>query len=329
MHPFEAELAQSWPAERWRNVSVIIACSGGADSTALVRGLAELRGQGAGQLAVAHLNHQLRGGESDRDQQFVEALCKEINLPCFVETIVVEGDGDGIEAAARDARYAFLQRTAEASGARYVVTGHTANDQAETILHHILRGTSVTGLAGMPRSRPLSPAVTLLRPMLDISRQEVLDYLAALNQPYREDASNADTVFTRNRIRHELMPLLAEKYHPNVVDNLLRLGRNAKDAVDVIDSLATALMDECHRVDPDGASVVDCRRLANEPPHLVRELMVAIWKQRGWPRQSMTFDHWEQLRMMACNQSDARAAATLPGKIQAKHERDRLILRPA
>ena len=159
MHPFEAQLAAAWPPEDWQDVTVVLAVSGGADSVALLRAMTAVRGGGEGRLAAAHLNHQLRGAESDGDEAFVVELCGRLGIACEVGRTpageLAAESGDGIEAAARDARYRFLAATAARLGARFVATAHTADDQAETILHRILRGTGIGGLAGIARTRPL------------------------------------------------------------------------------------------------------------------------------------------------------------------------------
>ena len=131
----------------WDDVSLLLAVSGGADSVGLLRAMVELKGSGAGRIFVAHFNHALRGAESDADAAFVSELCQRLDLPCETGTAdtaqLARDEGDGLEAAARGVRYAFLRATAERLGARYVVTAHTADDQAETILHRIVRGTGV------------------------------------------------------------------------------------------------------------------------------------------------------------------------------------------
>ena len=146
-----------------------------------------------------------------------------------------------------------MQSTAERLGARYVVTAHTADDQAETILHRILRGTGVAGLAGMRRARPLGPAATLIRPLLDVRRAEILAYLSELQQPFQDDASNSDLGFTRNRIRHELLPRLAADYNSDVVAALLRLGQTAHDAQQHIDAAVEELL--CDVVSPSPRAI--------------------------------------------------------------------------
>src|SRR5262249_48782964 len=134
---------------------------------------------------------------------------------------------DGVEAAARQARYEFLAKTAHECGARYIATAHTADDQVETILFNVLRGTGLAGLAGIPRMRTLNESTTLIRPLLDFKRSEIISYLATLNQPYRDDETNQLLDYTRNRIRHDLIPILERDYNPRVRESLLRLAQAA------------------------------------------------------------------------------------------------------
>jgi len=331
-HPLEQEIAAAWPTSRWSDLTVLVAVSGGADSVALLRCLHAVRNPGPGRLIAAHFNHGLRGTDSEADERFVCELCQSLEVSCHVgrPSSGLQSAGEGLEAAARDARYEYLTTTAEQLGARYVATAHTADDQAETILHHVLRGTGLSGMAGMRATRMLSPAVTLVRPMLEIHRSEVLAYLAALDQPFREDDSNADLQFTRNRIRRELLPLLTRNYSPAVVESLVRLGKLAADARDVIDGLSERIVEraliECN---PNWV-VLDCRQLADEHRHLVRDALMNVWRRQSWPMQSMGFVEWDLLAGMAIapeNSDDAGPAAqTLPGAISARRVRNELVL---
>ena len=168
---FEAKLLVAWPSESWKDVTLLVAVSGGADSVALLRGLLRVQASGAGGITAAHLHHGLRGAEADADQQFVVDLCQRLGIACRVGSAcgaTLAAGRDGLEAAARQARYEFLRSAAEEAGTRYVVTAHTADDQAETILHRILRGTGVAGLEGIARTRSLGPAATVLRPLLEV-----------------------------------------------------------------------------------------------------------------------------------------------------------------
>src|SRR5262249_20572855 len=145
--------------------------------------------------------------------------------------------------------------TAEQVGARYVATGHTADDQVETVLHHILRGTGIDGLAGIRRTRAISPSVALVRPLLWARRSDVLSYLQALGQEFRIDRSNEDVRFTRNRIRNELLPELRQNFNQNVDDALLRLASQAAEAQQVISEAAGALMERCVELDDDSVRI--------------------------------------------------------------------------
>jgi tRNA(Ile)-lysidine synthase len=337
---FEQKLAESWPPHDWHEVTVLLAVSGGADSVALACALESLRGPALGRLIVAHFNHRLRGEEADADERFVVDLARRLGLACEVwrERVDTQAitDGDGLEAAARTVRYAFLQAAAERLGARYVATAHTADDQAETVLHHVIRGTGLAGLAGIPRARLLGPAVTLIRPLLAIRREDALNYLAELNQPFRNDGTNAQTRFTRNRLRHELLPKLSRDFNPRVVESLLRLGRLAGEACDVVSGLVEPLAARCVRTEPGGPAgkpaelQIDCRPLADPPRYVVREVLIAAWRAHGYAEQAMGFDQWDQLAELAQGAETAAVRrAMFPGCVLASREGNLLTVRNA
>jgi tRNA(Ile)-lysidine synthase len=316
VHPFETHLAESWPPADWKDLTILLAVSGGADSVALLRGLAALKPPGEGRLIAAHINHKLRGADSDADQAFVEQLCRQLGLACEVATATVDptagGHGQGIEANARRLRYAALEEMAGRVGARFVVTAHTADDQAETILHRILRGTGLRGLGGMSRSRRLGP-VTLLRPLLDMRRAELAAYLGDLQQTFRTDASNRDARFTRNRIRNELLPLLTAKYNATIIEALLRLGALAGESQELVDELVSEVVRRCMR-DGKGEVLLDRIVLAAQPRHLVREVLIEVWRRQGWPLAAMGFSEWETLAAMI-SAAVARPAADVPKRM--------------
>ncbi|NIL97764.1 MAG: tRNA lysidine(34) synthetase TilS [Planctomycetales bacterium] len=327
MHSFEEKLAKSWPADRWRDVSTLVAVSGGADSVGLLRGLTRLKTGGRGQLLVGHFHHGLRP-QADAEERFVRQLCDQLRLPCHVGYGQVgqlaDQQGDGLEAAARHSRYAFLQAVAEQQAARYLVTAHTADDQVETILHRILRGTGLAGLAGIRRVRQLSPAVSLLRPLLDFRRSEVLAYLSQLQQDYCHDESNLDTRLTRNRIRHQLLPLLADQFHPAVDQALLRLGTLAGEAQAVIDELVDEHYERSVRVQAPNRVVIQTARLPSTRPYIIRELCIRIWQQQEWPQQDMGRAQWEQLAHFLLQPDGGKTV--LPGSITAEKKDEQLVL---
>lgn len=192
---------------------LLVGVSGGPDSVALLDALVQL----GYRPHVAHLNHQLRGAESDADAEFVRQLANKYGLPVTVESQSVPPDED----ACRQARLAFFERVAARTGTGKILLAHNADDQVETFLLRLLRGAGPTGLSGMQADRQIGQ-VRLLRPLLEVSRGEVLEYLRTRGLTYREDSSNANRRFLRNRIRHELLPLLEREYNPGIRDVLRR-----------------------------------------------------------------------------------------------------------
>jgi tRNA(Ile)-lysidine synthase len=207
---------------------VCAAVSGGADSVALLRLLARLANELGIALSVAHFNHSLRGAESERDAQFVEGLAQEHGLQFFRRTedvaAIATRNAWNLEDAGRRLRRHFFDDLVADRSADRIAVAHTADDQAETVLAHLFRGTGITGLAGIhPVDGPI------VRPLLEIRRQELRDYLAWLNQDWREDGSNQDTARTRARIRHQLLPRIERDYSPAIVSHLSELSRFARE----------------------------------------------------------------------------------------------------
>lgn len=297
----ETEFARLFPPAAWADVTLVVAVSGGPDSMALLRLLQGNKVAGSGRLVAAHFNHGTRGADSLDDEAFVVRTCRELGITCEVGR-AAEGEldrtPDGFEQAARAARYRFLEETCGKYGARYIATGHTADDQAETILHRILRGTGLAGLTGIPRTRVLNSLTTLIRPLLPFRRGEIHSYLAKVGQPFREDATNADPRFTRNRLRHELLPQLASDFNPQVIEALLRLGSQASEARAVIDELVGKLTVAAIEDDGPDRVVISCDRISSLSSYLIRELLLYAWRSRGWPEQAMTHEKWQELAAM-------------------------------
>jgi tRNA(Ile)-lysidine synthase len=325
-HPLETKLAEAWPPSDWADVTVLVAVSGGGDSVALLRAMTALKTGGAGRICVAHLNHQLRP-DADEDERFVVELSRRLGVACEVDRVAVRDmaaqSGDGLEAAARSARYEFLQETAGRLGARFVATAHTADDQAETILHRIIRGTGVRGLAGIARVRPLGHA-SLMRPLLGVGRDELRAYLDAIGQPYRHDQSNSDKRFTRNRIRNELLPRLCRRFNPGAVEALLRLATLAGEAQSVIDGLVDEWCDRCVTIEGPNAVRIEMAELIDQPRYLVRELLAAVWRRQGWPMQSMGWQQWDELGALAAAAPPERRM--FPGEVTVEIAAGRMRL---
>lgn len=198
--------------------TVICAVSGGADSVAMLFALYLLREKLGITLEAAHFNHNLRGEESLRDETFVRELCARYDIPLHVASGEIHPGKKGLEAAARDARYAFLE-----SLPGKIATAHTADDNAETILMHLVRGTGLKGLGGIAPQRG-----KLIRPMLGITRREVEDFLAEWHLPHVEDSTNETDAFLRNRLRHHVMPLLQAE-NPRIAENLSQMALRLRE----------------------------------------------------------------------------------------------------
>ncbi|WP_425616903.1 tRNA lysidine(34) synthetase TilS [Anatilimnocola sp. NA78] len=325
------QLSAAWPVDTWRDVTVVVAVSGGADSVALLCGLQEMRSKsaGKGRLIAAHFNHRMRE-TAEHDAQFVQNLADDLKITCVIgraEQPLTATGGEGLEATARAARYNFLLQAASEHGARYVATAHTLDDQAETILHRIIRGTGLAGLAGIQRTRPLSEAVTLIRPLLEVCRAEVVAYLSERQQTFCMDESNEDPSFTRNRIRHALLPQLASQYNPNVRQALLRLGQLAGDAQQVIQQQADELFSQAVQIMSADKASVNTLALQQQPVHLVRELLVQLWQRQQWPLQQMGLHEWDALaELITADSAKPARSLNLPGNIRASQEAEQVTL---
>src|SRR5580658_4123859 len=216
--------------------SLLIGLSGGADSVALISGLIELRGALGLRIVAAHLNHRIRAAESDRDEEFVRAMCARLGIELIVERadgLDASSSSANLEERARDVRREFLLRGAARIQADFVALGHHRDDQAETVLMRLMRGAGAAGMAAMAERGP----GRLIRPMLSISRAEVREYLDACAIPFVEDSSNSSRDFLRNRIRGELIPMLERDYAPGLGARLVEIA----DEMRSLDALVSAM----------------------------------------------------------------------------------------
>lgn len=229
---------------------LLLAVSGGSDSTCLLHVFSGLRHELDIELHIAHLDHQLRGAESKADAEYVTKLAFTLGVPATIESRDVKAYQKekriSLEEAAREVRYSFLADVADGIGADCIVTGHTLDDQVETILMHIIRGTGIRGLVGLkPCSRwqLYGRNIKVVRPMLEVSRQETAQYCREKMLAPRLDKSNLSLSPLRNRIRQQLLPLL-EGYNPGVAEALLRIANIADDEIALLDAEVARLWPE-------------------------------------------------------------------------------------
>ncbi len=312
-----------------RGSLLVVAVSGGPDSLALLHALHSLSPETGIRLHGAHLDHALRGEESAADARFVAAEFRRLGLAGTCERADVSAYRRerklSLEEAARDVRYAFLARAAERQGADAVALGHTADDQAETVLMHVLRGSGLAGLRGMsPLSRRVfaGESVTLVRPLLEVTRAEVADFCRELDLTPRDDASNASTDMLRNRVRLELIPHL-EAYNPSVKRALLRLARSSArdlayldDRVDAAMSTLASRTDEGVAIDRDAFS----RLHTAIQSHSLRRAFAVC---RGSARDLEQYHVDEMTRLI---RGRAGTSLDLPGGVRFQVEYERALL---
>ncbi len=295
-----------------RGERVLVGLSGGSDSVALLFLLRELASAGELTVAgVAHLNHGLRDAAND-DEQFCRALADSCELPFRSDLIDVRrraaDDRTTIEDAGRTARYELFARVAQELQADVVATGHTLNDQAETFLLRLLRGAGPRGLGGV---RPRAGQV--IRPLLDLDRAELRAYLSQLGQPFRDDASNDDAAIPRNRIRHQLLPLLQRDFSPGIVEILAREAEIARSDEDCLQreaiDLAGLIVLRSNNASSGEAEAVEVDAAALTAAHsAVAGRVVRLAMEMVAPGRFVGFDHIERLLEFASDRGAERTA---------------------
>ena len=306
-----------------RGTRVLVALSGGSDSVALLHLLLELQREGELCVAgLAHLNHQLRGGASDQDEAFCRAVADSASLPIVVDRLDVAAAArrsrHSIEHTARRLRYEFLHRAAASLTADRIAVGHTQNDQAETFLLRMLRGAGPVGLAGI---RPRVGIV--VRPLLHVEREDLRAYLNEHGVEFREDASNRDVAIPRNRVRHELLPVLRDRFSPGIIQTLSRVAEIAREDADYLDELVRRAQASVIRPGPDGL-VIDVPALRACPAPVARRIVRTAMLLAA-PDRFIGFDAVDAVLALADNLSDA-TRVDAPGQ-RAERYGETVVLR--
>ena len=293
-----------------------VAVSGGPDSVALFGALLVLAPKRGLRLTVLHVNHALRP-EADHEQKLVESLCLRWQTPCLVETLTPPRARKGIEAWAREQRYGFFQAARERYRLDAVAVAHTLDDQAETVLFRLLRGTARRGLAGIPPIRD----GWIIRPLLHCSRQEVLAFLDTRQLPYAIDTSNVDRRYARNKIRHVLLPFLEHEFSPRIRRHLATLADALRLEEDWLETLATAARE---RVQEEQYAIA-LDRLKVEPIALQIRIL-RQWLEQTDQVRELGFRHLDDLHALSAGRSHGKVE--LPGKMAVRRTGNRLLLEP-
>lgn len=305
---------------RLDGATLVCGLSGGADSVGLLSALLALSAARGFRVVAAHLDHCLRPGSSD-DAAFCAELCGQLGVPFETARADVRARSrvrhEGIEAAAREERYAFLRAVRARRSANAIAVAHTRDDQAETVLLRLLRGSGRTGLSAMRRFTG-----DIVRPLLAVSRAEILDHLAASGLSWREDPSNQDRTLLRNRIRHELLPYLESEYNPRLRAQLAGTAALLADENEVLDDMASDLLERAARSER-GAVTVSLPVLTQAPAALARRAVRLVCARAGaGPGLSAT--HVESVLALARTAAPSGRRLPLPAGREAAFEFDTL-----
>jgi tRNA(Ile)-lysidine synthase len=306
-----------------RDEKIIVAVSGGMDSVVLLDALAELRLEIGFELAVAHFNHQLRGEESDLDEAFVRAVAKTRGLECYIERAntksVAETKRSSIQETARNLRYDFFMKLRTSLGFHKVATAHHADDNAETMLFNLIRGAGVHGLSGIPI---MNKETAVIRPLLFATREQITQYAKGRQLEHREDSSNAKDDYTRNFLRHQVIPQLQENINPNLTATLLRTS-------ELFGLLEEYLQHEAEKLAADvivhrstDYVIIDAKKFHAAEPFLQEHLLLHTARNFA----NLEFDFSTVKTMLSVSHGETGAWCSLAKDILFTRNRNELIL---
>ena len=311
-----------------RDETVAVAVSGGPDSVALLHLLFRLREEFGLRLHVAHLNHMLRGENGARDARFVAELARTLDLPCTCEERDVHAyqqasANSSLEDAARQVRYQFLNETADRVGASRIALGHMADDQAETVLLHLVRGTGLSGLRGM-----LPVRGRIIRPVLTVRRDEIAEFLRAEGIAYCSDETNESRQFARNKIRADVIPLLQREFNPRVVESIVRTAQVVRSAEEWTHIELSRSFDRLVKERDERGLTFSADALINAPAMLRRMAIRRAIRECAAETLNLGLSHVEATEALLFS-ADRTGQISLPGGLLAKRTEDRLEIRRA
>ena len=300
---------------------ILLGLSGGADSSALLIMLAEHAKQVGSRIYAAHLNHGIRGDEADRDEQFCKELCSRVGVEFFSKKLdipsIASASGESVETAARNARYDFFYKIMKEMGIKILATAHNADDNLETLLFNIARGTGLGGLCGIPESRPIGDCV-VIRPILTMEKEKIISFCENNGLSFVTDSTNADNEYTRNKIRNRIIPILKE-INPSAVRNASRMTESLKDDSLCLQSMADWFVEEL-----GGNYSIELEKLCGSPSSIVNRALIRLYDEITGGR-SLESTHINAIKELA-RKGVPHSSISLPNGIEARVENGRLCL---
>lgn len=302
-----------------QDAAVLLAFSGGADSSALLSILVQDANTKGYSLHIAHFHHGIRGEEADRDALFCENMAKKHGLPFYLGKVDVPAlakeNGNSIEAEARAQRYAFFEKIMRENGVSILATAHHAEDQTESILLHVLRGSGVAGLKGIQKCRSFADGLYIVRPLLETKKQDILDYCEKNNIEFVTDSTNSDMNYLRNALRANVIPKLCE-LQPNLTEIFQRLSENAIEADDFVNASALDFLKKC-------SSNIPLEQFNSLHPALKSRVLSILFEEKTGATLERV--HIENV-ISLCSKARPHSSISLPNKISAKIENGSLTL---
>ena len=304
-----------------RGDHLLVAVSGGPDSVALLWTLVILSPEYELRLTTAHLNHGLRGAEARAEERFVQSLSAGMGIDCISKTVDIralrKGSGKSLEEVGREERYRFLDATAAACGAEKIATGHQRDDQAETVLINLLRGSGLEGLKGIVPARE----GRIIRPLLQVGREEILEFLGREGLTYFMDRSNMSPHFLRNRIRHQLIPELIARYNPGIVKGLSRTAEIVRREDDYLQAMVRQTLCRWGVTPGEADTVLPLADLIGLHAALQGRVIKRLLEAASRPGNAVGYRHVEAVLALARSSRRCKASLDLPGLIRVDKER--------
>jgi tRNA(Ile)-lysidine synthase len=307
---------------------VLAAVSGGPDSVFMLRALNQLKRKlKLSEIAVCNLDHGLRGEESEGDSSFVMKLASNLGMRCAqkrIDTRSVKAKKLSTEEAARGARYKFFTEAAAKFESNVIATGHTIDDQAETVIMRLIRGASLKGIVGIAPVR-CEGSCRIIRPLIELEKKEITDYLDAQKVPYRTDSTNLGDAYFRNTVRHEILPFL-ERYNPRLKRALFNLADHLREDFDFIQARKPASLLSASAGGKSGLSI-ELKDLVAQPRAIQKEIMRDMLEHSGGMVKKLSFRHWKEMDALI-RQKGKGSSVHLPGSIKVTKNARALVFRP-
>ncbi len=308
--------------------SILAGVSGGPDSVTLLHVLHSLKKEYSLNILIAHLDHKFRGEESAGDRKFCEGLAKKYNLEIIWEEIdvpkIAEEKKISPEEAARFERYDFFKRIAKERGMDKIAVGHTRDDQAETVLMRIIRGAGMKGLGGISPVKDMR-GNKIIRPLIEISRKEVEDFISESGLKFRKDSSNEKSIYTRNKIRLELIPLLEKEFNSNIKEVLANMAENLQVENDFLSRYSRRKFKSVSKIKREEI-LIDIKKFKKQPEAVRKRILRAALEELKGDLRRLTYQHWKEIEGLI-DSRPVNSIVDLPAGIIITKDRINIILK--